>query len=155
MRTRRNDVEEERAAERDIAFTRIILAWALVLVILFWITSTPPSTESRAVQFLIRGSLEGGGASTQSGGECAEGTQMIRASQAMAQAFNAPQAMVWTAPKQVALWWRPRGITATIERGESAPKVEMTADFAKEGRTRLTMRMVLTLVERRDQNVGE
>ena len=75
MPAKRNDIEEESAAEREIAFTRIILAWVLVLIILFWITSTPSPTESSSVQFLIRGSLGGGDASTQS--ECAEGAEMI------------------------------------------------------------------------------
>jgi hypothetical protein len=159
MPGKRNDVEEN-AAEREIAFTRIILAWALVLVILFWITSTPPLTESRSVQFLIRGILGGGDASTQSGGECAESTQMIRASQSMAQDFNAPRALVphaliWTDPKQVALWWGPRGFTAAIERGGPAPQFEMMAAFAEEGKTRLAMGMVFVPAEGGDQNVRE
>ncbi len=46
-------------------------------------------------------------------------------------------------PKQVALWWGPKGFTATIERGGPAPQVEMMATFAEEGKTRLTMRMDL------------
>ena len=71
MPAKRNDVEEESAAEREFAFTRITLAWVLVLVLLYWITSTPLSTESRWVQFLIGGSLGGGDASAQR--ECAEG----------------------------------------------------------------------------------
>jgi hypothetical protein len=50
MPAKRNDVEEESAAEREIAFTRVILAWALVLVILFWITSTPSPAESSSVR---------------------------------------------------------------------------------------------------------
>ena len=147
MPAKRNDVEEESAAEREIAFTRVILAWVLVLVILFWITSTPSPTESSSVQFLIRGSLGGGDASTQREGECAEGTEVIRASQTMAQDFNAPHAMVWAVPKQVALWWGPKGIAATIERGGPAPQLEMMATFAEEGTTRLAMRMVFVSAE--------
>jgi hypothetical protein len=154
MRAKRNDVEEESAAEREIAFTRVILAWVLVLVILFWITSTASPTESSSVQFLIRGSLGGGDASTQKG-ECAEGAEMIRDSQTMAQDFNAPHAMVWAVPKQVALWWGPKGIAATIERGGPAPQLEMMATFAEEGKPRLAMRMVFVPAEGRDQNVRE
>jgi hypothetical protein len=154
MPAKRNDVEES-AAEREIAFTRVILAWVLVLVILFWITSTPSPTESSSVRFLIRGSLGGGDASTQREGECAEGAEMIRTSQRMAQDFRAPHAMVWTDPKQVALWWGPKGFTAMIERGGPAPQFEMMATFAEEGKTRLGMRMVFVPAEGRDQNVRE
>jgi hypothetical protein len=152
MPAKRNHLEEENAADREIAFTRIIFAWVLVLVILFWITSTPSATESSSVQFLIRGSLGGGDASTQRDGECAE---VIRTSQTMAQDFNASHAMVWTDPKQVALWWGPKGFTATIERGEPAPQFEMMATFAEEGKTPLAMRMVFVSAEGRDQNVRE
>ncbi len=144
MPAKRNDVEEESAVEREIAFTRVILAWALVLVILFWITSTPSPAESSSVQFLIRGSLGGGDASTQREGECAGGTEVIRATQTMAQDFSAPHAMVWTDPKQVALWWGRKGFTATIERGGPVPQFEMMATFAAEGKTRLTMRMIFS-----------
>jgi hypothetical protein len=158
MRAKRNDLEEESVAEREIAFTRVILAWVLVLVILFWITSTPSPIESSSVQFLIRGSLGGGDSSIPREGECAEGTEMIRTSQTMAQGFNAPHAMVashaqiW---KQVALWWGPKGFTATIERGGPAPQFEMMATFAEEGQRRLAMRMVFVPTEGRDQNVRE
>jgi hypothetical protein len=155
MPAKRNDVEEESAAEREIAFTRVILAWVLVLVILFWITSTPSPTESSSVQFLTLGSLGGGDASTQREGQCAEGTEMIRASQTMAQDFNAPHTMVWTDPKQVALWWGPKGFTATIERGGPAPQFEMMATFAEEGQSRLAMGMVFVPADGRDQNVRE
>jgi hypothetical protein len=152
MPAKRNHLEEESAADREIAFTRIIFAWVLVLVILFWITSTPSATESSSVQFLIRGSLGGGDASTQRDGECAE---VIRTSQTMAQDFNAPHAMVWTDPKQVALWWGSKGFTAMIERGGPAPQLEMMATFAEEGKTRLAMGMVFVSAEGRDQNVRE
>jgi hypothetical protein len=155
MPAKRNDVEEESAAEREIAFTRAILAWVLVLVILFWITSSPSPTESSSVQFLIRGSLGGGDASTQREGECAESTEMIRASQTLAQDFNAPHAMVWPDPKQVALWLGSRRITAMIERGGPARQFEMMATFADEGKPRLTMRMFFVPAEGRDQNVRE
>jgi hypothetical protein len=57
MPAKRNNIEEESAAEREVAVTRVALACALVLVILFWITSSPPSTEARSVQFSIRGSF--------------------------------------------------------------------------------------------------
>ena len=155
MPAKRNDVEEESGAEREIVFTRAILAWVLVLVILFWITSTPSPTESSSVQFLIRGSLGVGDASTQREGECAEGTEVIRASQTMAQYFNAPHAMVWAVPKQVALWWGSKGFTATIDRGRPAPQFEMMATFAEEGKTRLAMGMVFVPADGRDQNVRE
>jgi hypothetical protein len=161
MPAKRNDVEEESGAEREIVFTRAILAWVLVLVILFWITSTPSPTESSSVQFLIRGSFGGGDASAQSGGECAEGTQIIRASQEMAQDFNAPHAMVaphaliWTDPKQVALWWGQEGITAMIERGGAARRFEMMAIFVDEGKPQLAMRMFFVPAEERDENVRE
>jgi hypothetical protein len=157
MPGKRNDVEES-AAAREIAFTRVILAWALVLVILFWITSTPSPAESSSVRIWIRGSLFGGDASTQSERECAEGTELIRASLAMPRDFYAPHAMVWTDPKQVALWWGSwgsKGFTATIERGGPAPLFEMMATFAEGGRTRLTMRMILLPAEGSDQSVGE
>ena len=94
MRAKRNDVEEESAAEREIAFTRVILAWVLVLVILFGVTSTAPLTESRSIQVSIRGSFGGGDASTQSDGESEEGTEIIRASLSMPQVFDVPRRRV-------------------------------------------------------------
>jgi type IV secretory pathway TrbD component len=141
MPAKRNDIEEESAADREIAFTRVILAWALVLVILFWITSTPPPTEGRSVQLwirgsLVQGSLDGDDPSTQSEGESEEGTEIIRASLAMPQVFGVARRTMrkaWTDPKQF----------------------EMTATFADEdGRTRLTMRMVFVPAAR-DQNAQE
>jgi hypothetical protein len=131
MRAKRNDVEEKSAAEREIALTRIILAWVLVLIILFWITSTPSPTESASVQFLIRGSL------------------------GAPHAMVAQHAMVWTDPKQVALWWGPKGLVATIDRGEPAPQFEMMASFVKEGQTRVAMRMFFVPADGRDHNVRE
>ena len=137
MPAKRNDVEEESAAEREITFTRVILAWVLVLVILFWITSTPPSTESRSVQFLIRGSLGGGNASTQGEGDCADGTEMLRASLPMPQVFDVARRMMgeaWADPKPFA----------------------MTATFAGEdGKARLSMRMVFVPAEARDRYAQE
>ena len=139
MPGKRNDVEEN-AAEREIAVTRIALAWALVLVILFWITSSPPLTESRSIEFLIRGSLVhgslgGADASTESGGECEEGTRMIRASLPMPQVFDVVRRMMgeaWADPKPFA----------------------MTATFAGEdGKARLSMRMMFASEEARDENV--
>jgi hypothetical protein len=153
MAEKRNDVEEESAAEREITLTRVTSAWVLVLVILFGVTT--PLTENRSIQFSIRTSLGGGVASTPSEGECVEGAAMIRTSQAMAQDFNALHAMVWTDAKQLALWWWPKGFTATIERGGPAPQFEMMATFAEEGKTRLAMRMVFVSAEGRDQNVRE
>ena len=136
MPGKRNDVEEN-AADREIAVTRVALAWALVLVILFWITSSPPLTESRSVEFLIRGSLGGGDASTQSGGECGEGTRMIRASLPMPPVFDVARRMMgeaWADPKPIA----------------------MTATFAGEdGKARLSMRMVFVPAGARDQNAQE
>ena len=73
-------------------------------------------------------------------------------------AFDAPRRMVWEAwtdPKQLVLWWGPKGFTATIERGGPAPQFEMMATFAEEGKTRLGMRMVFVSAEGRDQNVRE
>ena len=132
MPAKRNDIEEESAAEREIAFTRIILAWVLVLIILFWITSTPSPTESSSVQFLIRGSLGGGDASTPGEGECADGTEMIRASLAMPQVFDVARRMMGEA------WADPK-------------PVEMTATFGDEDcKARLTMRMVFVAAEMRD-----
>jgi hypothetical protein len=150
MPGKRNDVEES-AAEREIAFTRVISAWVLVLVILFWITT--PLIEDRSIRFSICGSLGGGVASTP--GECAEGPEAIRASLAMPHVLDVPRGMVWTDPKQVALWWGSKGFTATIERGRPAPQFEMMATFAKEGKTRLTMRMVFLSAEGSDQSVRE
>jgi hypothetical protein len=78
----------------------------------------------------------------------------------MAQDFNAPHAMVaphaliWTDPKQVALWLGPKGLTAMIERGP-APQFEMMATFAEKGKTRLAMGLVFVPAEGRDQNVRE
>jgi hypothetical protein len=153
MPAKRNDVEEENAVEREIASTRVISAVVLALVILFGITT--PWTEDRSIWFSIRGSLGGDDASTPVEGECAGGTEMIRASQTRAQDFNAPHAMVWANPKQVALWWGAKGFTATIERVGPAPQVDMMATFAEEGKTRLVMRMVFVSAEGRDQNVRE
>jgi hypothetical protein len=136
MPGKRNDVEEN-AAEREIAVTRIALAWALVLVILFWITSSPPLTESRSVQFLIRGTLGGGDAATQSGGECGESTRMIRASLPMPEVFHVARRMMgkaWADPKPFA----------------------MTATFAGEdGKARLSMRMVFVPAGAGDQYAQE
>jgi hypothetical protein len=135
MPAKRNEVEEESAVEREIAFTRVILAWALVLVILFWITSTPSPAESSLVRILIRGSLGGGDTSAQS--ECAEGTEIIRASLAMPQVFEVPRRMMQKA------WADPKPL-------------EMTATFTGEdGRARLTMRMVFVTADARDQYVHE
>jgi hypothetical protein len=164
MPARRNHVEQESAAEREIE-TRVIVACVLVLVILFWITSTPSPTEGSSVQFLIRGSLGGDDASTQREAECAESAESIRSSQAMAQDFGAsqvvaphamiaPHTLIWTDPKQVALWWGPNGIMAAIER-RPAPQFEMMAAFAEERKTRVAMRMVFVPAEVRDQNVRE
>jgi hypothetical protein len=134
---RRNDVEEEGAADREIAFTRVTLAWIFVLVLLFWITSGPASTESRPVQISICGSLVGGDASIQSEGECEEGTEIVRASVAMPQVFDVPRRMVKEAcpdPKPFA----------------------MTATFAGEdGKALLTMRMAYVPAESRDQYAQE
>lgn len=134
MPGKRNDVEEN-AADREIAVTRIALAWALVLVILFWITSSPSLTESRSIQFLIRGSLGGDDASTESGGECGEGTRMIRAYLPMPQVFDVARRMIgkaWADPKPFA----------------------MTATFAGEdGKALLSMRMVFVAAEARDEDV--
>src|SRR5260370_39507616 len=133
MPAKRNGGEEESAADREIAFTRVILAWVLVLVILFWITYTPPSTGSRRVQFLIRGSLGGGDASTPGEGECADGTEMIRASLAMPQVFDVARRMMGEA------WADPKPF-------------EMTATFGDEDRkARLTMRMGFVSSEPRGQ----
>jgi hypothetical protein len=137
MPAKRNDVEEESAAEREISFTRITSAWVLVLVFLFWITSTPSPTESSSVQFLIRGSLGGGDASTQKEGECADGTEMIHASLPMPQVFDEARRMMGEA------WADPKPF-------------EMTATFAGEdGKARLTMRMGFVSSEPRDQYAQE
>jgi hypothetical protein len=134
MPGKRNDVEEN-AADREIAVTRVALAWALVLVILFWITSTPPSTESRWVRILIGGDLGGGDDSAQR--ECAEGAETISASLAMPQVFDVARRMMgeaWADPKPFA----------------------MTATFAGEdGKARLSMRMVLGPAEARDEYVQD
>ena len=137
MPAKRNDMEEESAAEREIAFTRVISAWVLVLVILFGVTSTPPSTESRSVQFSIRGSLGGGDASTQGEGECADGIEMIRASLAMPKVFAVARRMMgeaWADPK-------PFEMTATFTGGDGNPL--------------LTMQMVLVSAEPRDPYAQE
>jgi hypothetical protein len=137
MPAKRNDVEEESAADRETAFTRVILVWAFVLVILFWITSTPPPGEGRSVQLWIRGSLVQGGpgggeARTQSEEECAKGTEMIRASLAMPQAFDVARRMMRKA------WADPKPL-------------EVTATFGDEDcKARLTMRMVFVAAETRD-----
>jgi hypothetical protein len=139
MPAKRNDVEEESAAEREIAFTRVISAWAFVLVILFWITSTPPPTEGRSVQLWIRGSLVQGSldGGTQSEGESEEGAEMIRASLAMPQVFDVARRMMRKA------WADPKPL-------------EMTATFGDEDcKARLTMRMVFVAAEERDRNVRE
>jgi hypothetical protein len=139
MPGKRNDVEKN-AAEREIAVTRVALVWALVLVILFWITSSPPPTESRSVQLWIRGSfvqasLDGGDPSTQSEGEREEGTEMIRASLAMPQVFDVARRMMRKA------WADPKPL-------------EMTATFGdEECKARLTMRMMFVAAETRDRDV--
>jgi hypothetical protein len=135
MPAKRNDVEEESTAEREIIFTRVTLAWVLVLVLLYWITSTPLSTESRWVQLLIGGSLGGGDGSAQC--ECAEGAEIIRASLVMPQVFEVPRRMMqkaWADPK-------PLEMTATFRGGD--------------GEARLTMRMVFVSAESRDEYVQE
>jgi hypothetical protein len=150
MPGKRNDVEES-TADREAAFARVTSVCVLVLVILFGVTT--PSTENQPIRFSIRGSLGGGVASTLSEDECATGTEMIRASLATPQEFPTPRTTVWRAwtdPKQVSLWWAPRGFTTTIERDGPAPQFEMMATFAEEGKTRLTMRMVFVSAEGRD-----
>jgi hypothetical protein len=137
MRAKRSDVEEESAAAREIAFTRVVLGWVLVLVILFWITSAPPSTESRSVQVSIRGSLGGGGTSAQSEGESEEAKEIVRASLAMPQVFDVARRMMGEA------WADPK-------------PYEMTATFAGgDGKARLTMRMVFVSAESRDEYAQE
>ncbi len=137
MPAKRNDVEEESAVDREITFTRVTLAWVFVLVLLFWVTSTPPSTESRSVQFLIQGSLGGGDASTQGEGECADCTEMLRASLPMPQVFDVARRMMGEA------WADPKPF-------------EMTATFADEdGKAQLTMRMVFVPGQPRVQYAKE
>ena len=142
MPAKRNDFKEESAADRGIAFTQVISAWAFVLVILFWITSTPPPTDGPSVQLWVRGnfvqgSLDGVDPSTQSEGESEEGTEMIRASLAMPQVFDVARRMMRKA------WADPKPL-------------EMTATFGDEDyKARLTMRMVFVAAEERDQNGRE
>ena len=137
MPEKRNDVEEESTADREVALLRVTSAWVLVLVVLFGVTSAPPPTESRSIQFSIRGNLGGGGASAQSEGGCADGTEMIRASLAMPQVFDVARRMMGEA------WADPKPF-------------EMTATFAGEdGKARLTMRMVFVSAEPRDQYAQE
>jgi len=141
MPPKRNDLKEESAAGREIAFTRVLSAWAFVLVILFWITS-PPSTEGRSVQLWIRGSfvqgsLNGVDPSTESEGEREEGTEIIRTSLAMPQVFDESRRMMRKA-------W------------PDTEPLEMTATFGDEDcKVRLTMRMVFVAAEERDRNVRE
>jgi len=141
MPAKRNDVEEI-MADREIALTRATLAWALVLVILFWITAPPPHGEGRSVQLWIRGSLvqggpDGGEACTQSEEGCAMSTEMIRASLAMPQGFDVARRMMRKA------WADPKPL-------------EVTATFGDEDcKARLTMRMVFVPAEARDQEVQE
>jgi hypothetical protein len=148
MPGKRNDLEES-VFDREIAFTRVTTALVFVLIILFVITT--PLIEDQSIRISICG-LGGGVASTPGEGECAEGREVIRASLAMPHEFDVP--MVWTDPKQVALWWGSKGFTATIERGRPAP-LEKMATFAEQGKTRLTMRMVFVSAEGRDQIVRE
>jgi hypothetical protein len=142
MPAKRNDVKEESAVGREIAFTRVISAWAFVLVILFWITSTPPPIGGRSVQLWIRGnfvqgSLDGVDPSIQSEGESEEGTEIIRASLTMPQVFDVARRMMRKA------WADPKPL-------------EMTATFGDEDcKARLTMRMVFVAAEERDRNVRE
>ena len=128
MRGKRNDLEES-VFDREIAFTRVTTALVFVLIILFVITT--PLIEDQSIRISICGSLGGGVAPTRGEGECAEGPEAISASLAMPHEFDVP--MVWTDPKQVALWWGSKGFTATIERGRPAPQFEMMANFAEEG----------------------
>ncbi len=125
MRAKRNDLEEENSADREIAFTWIILAWVLILVILFWVTSPPSSTESLAVQFSIRGNLVAGEASTQNEGKCAEDTEIIRASVAMPKVFDVARRMMgeaWADPK-------PLEMTATFVGGDAKARLTMQMGF--------------------------
>jgi hypothetical protein len=132
MREIRNDIEPESTANRETAFTQVTFAWAFVLIILFVITSTPPQTESRSLQFSIRGSLGEGDISAPCEGECVEGVEMLRASVAMSKAFAVARRMIGKA------WADPQPF-------------EMTATFAgKDGRPLLTIRMVLVSEEPRN-----
>src|SRR6202035_1768878 len=141
MPAKRNDVEEI-TADREIALRRATLAWAFVLVILFWITSAPRPAETRSVQLWIRGSLvqggrDGGETCTQSEEECAKGAEMIHASLAMPQGFDVARGMMRKA------WADPKPL-------------EVTATFGDEDcKARLTMRMVFVPEEARDQDVRE
>lgn len=142
MPAKRNDVKKESAADPEIAFTWVISALSFVLVILFWITSTPPPTEGRSVQLWIRGnfvqgSFDGVDPSTQGEGESEEDTEIIRASLAMPQVFDVARRMMRKA------WGDPRPL-------------EMTATFGDEDcKARLTMRMAFVTAEERDRNVRE
>jgi hypothetical protein len=130
-------MEERNAADRELAFTRVTFVLVLVLVVLFWTTSAPPSTDSRSVEFSIRGIFGGGDASTQCEGECAEGPEMVRVSLAMPQVFDVARRMMGEA------WGDPKPF-------------EMTATFAGEdGKARLTMRMVIVPAEALDQYAKE
>jgi hypothetical protein len=141
MPAKRNDAKEESVADREIE-TRVISAWAFVLVILFWITSTPPPAEGRPVQLWIRGNFVQGSfdrvdPSTQSEGESEEGTEIIHASLGMPQVFDVARRMMRKA------WADPKPL-------------EMTATFGDEDcKARLTMRMVFVAAEERDRNVRE
>jgi hypothetical protein len=146
MPERRNN-EEESAADREIALTRITSALTLVLAILFW--ATTPSSENRSIRFSIQGSLAGDVACAGSEGECIAETEMIQASQAMPQEFNVPHAIPLKA------WTDLKRVSSGGERGVPAPPFVLIATFAKEGKAQLTMRMVFASTEDPNQTARE
>jgi hypothetical protein len=149
---------EKYRAEREKALTRFACAWALVLAILFWATSSSP--EEWPVRFSIQWSfgpdavsLMEDAASTRVAGEGVHGAEMVPASWTMGRVFDAPAARVSTnlipglrcGMKRLAAAGRE-----SLERGASPTQFELVASLMRQGRTRVAMRMMVMSAEVRD-----
>lgn len=151
MPGRREEVEECRA-EREMALTRAVCAWALVLAILFWATSSSP--EDWPVRFSIQWSFGADADATQVAGEGVHGVGMVHASRAMGQEFDRTAGRVWTNRMPGSLWSGVRRVVAVGREnldGDATPaQFELVASLVRQGRTRVAMRMMVTSAEVRD-----
>jgi hypothetical protein len=148
MRGRREETEKYRA-EREKALTRVACAWALVLAILFWATSSSP--DDWPVRFSIQWSFGADAASTRAAGEGVH--DAVDVSRAMGQGFDAAAGRVWTSviPGTFCSGVR-RLIMASHEdlNGATPAQFELVASLMRQGRTRVAMRMLVTSAEVRD-----
>ena len=150
MPRRREEVECR--AEREMALTRAVCAWALVLAILFWATSSSP--EDWPVRFSIQWSFGADTASTQVAGEGVHAAEMVHISRAMGQDLNATSGTVRMNGIPRSLLSGVRWLVAlgreNPDRDASPARFELVASLVRQGRTRVAMRMMIASAEMRD-----